>query len=65
MGKGNRIYACEGGRCWDGERQLSRPDGRLLAIRLTEDVPLHKHEKFNSYYIDGNCMQIWGLAFQR
>ena len=65
MGRGNRMYACEGGGCCDSERQPSRPDGRLLAVKLTEDLPLRKHEEFNSYYIDGNWMQIWGLAFQR
>lgn len=65
MGREKRMYVCEGGGCCDGERQPSRPDGRLLAVRLTEDLPLCKHEEFNSYYIDGNWMQIWGLAFQR
>lgn len=47
------------------KRQPSRPDGRLLAVRLTEGLPLCKPEEFNSYYIDGSWMQIWGLAFQR
>lgn len=37
IGRGNRMHMCEGGGCCDGERQLSRPDGRLLAVRLTED----------------------------
>lgn len=51
---------------WGWEKaEPSRPDGRLLALRLNEDLPLCKHEEFNSYYIDGNWMQIWGLAFQR
>lgn len=53
-----------GGGCCDRERQASRPDGRLLAVRLTEDLALHKHEKISSYYISGKWMKIWGLAFQ-
>jgi len=64
MGRGHRMYVCEGGGCCDCERQRSRPDGRLLAARLTEGLPLSEHEEFISYYIEGNWMQIWGLAFQ-
>lgn len=65
MGRGKGMYLCEGGGCCDGKRQPSRPDGRLLAVRLIEDLLLCKHEEFNRYNIDGRWMQIWGLAFQR
>lgn len=58
MGRGNRMYACERVGCCDGERQPSRPEGRLLPVRLTEDLPLCKHKEFNSYYVDGNWMHI-------
>lgn len=64
MGRENRMYVCEGGGNCDRERQPSRPDGRLLAVELTEDLALHKHEKFSSYYISGKLMKMWGLAFQ-
>lgn len=65
MGKANWMHVCEVGECCNGRRQPSRPDGRLLAERLMKDLPLSKHEEFNSCYIDVNLIQIWGLAFQR
>lgn len=67
MVRGNRMYMCEGGwMLWGWEKaEPSRPDGRLLALRLNEELPLCKHEEFTNYYMDGNWMQIWGLAFQR
>lgn len=66
MVRGNRMCECEGGQVlWGWEKaEPSRPDGRLLTLRLDKDLSLCKHEEFNSYYMEDNWMQIWGLPFQ-